>query len=318
MVDGVSDPSSIADLMALRLRNLLNIHSPSSRDSLYDSLNLSLSDSQLQDIVVTEEDVMPAIVHSFKTGKVDSDGVSSQHLKLAAPVIASTFVSLVTACLRHGYMPKLFRDCTLIPIPKNNTDSSCSQNYRPIALASTFSKVIEHIILSKYDSFFITNSLQFGFKSGSSTTLCTSMIKLVVSRYLNSGSKVLGCFLDASKAFDRVDHSILFQKLLNRGLPTAILRFLLCWYRLQQMRVQWNKHHFSESFTVSNGVRQGSVLSPVLFAIYLDGLLEVLSNTGVGCHWRWLFVGAFCYADDIVLLAPCASALRSMLSICDN
>ena len=91
---------------------------------------------------------------------------------------------------------------------------------------------------------------------------------------------------------DRVDHGILFQKLLNRGLPTT------------KMRVEWN---FSECFTVSNSVRQGSVLSPVLFAIYLDGLLEELSNSTVGClHWRWLFVGAFCNADGIVLLAPCA------------
>ena len=73
--------------------------------------------------------------------------------------------------------------------------------------------------------------------------------------------------------------------------------------------------HFSVSFTISNGVLQGSVLSPVLFAIYLDGLLEELSNLG---HWRWLFVGAFCYSDNIVLLAPCAPALRLMLSICDD
>ena len=59
------------------------------------------------------------------------------------------------------------------------------------------------------------------------------------------------------------------------------------------MKVQWEPYSFSSSFSVSNGVRQGSVLSPVLFGIYLDGLLEDLSASGVGCYWQWLFVGAF-------------------------
>ena len=54
-------------------------------------------------------------------------------------------------------------------------------------------------------------------------------------------------------------------------------------------------------------VRQGGVLSPFLFAVYLDGLLEELSESDVGCYWGHLFAGAFCYADDV---APCASALR--------
>ena len=58
--------------------------------------------------------------------------------------------------------------------------------------------------------------------------------------------------------------------------------------------------------TLSNGVRQGSILSPHLFAVYLDGLLIDLSESGVGCHWGCSFAGAFGYADDIVLLAPCA------------
>ena len=69
---------------------------------------------------------------------------------------------------------------------------------------------------------------------------------------------------------------------------------------------------------LQNGVRQGGGLSPVLFVVYLDGLLEELSESGVGCYWGHLFAGALCYADDLVLLAPCASALRCMLSICQS
>ena len=83
------------------------------------------------------------------------------------------------------------------------------------------------------------------------------------------------------------------------------------------MSVRWGQS-LSDSFSVSNGVRQGSVLSPVLFSVYLDELLEKLSKSGVGCHWGGAFVGALCYADDIVLLAPCASAMRHMLNICDS
>ena len=141
------------------------------------------------------------------------------------------------------------------------------------------------------------------------------MIKMVASHYIHNGSKVLGCFLDASKAFDRVDHGLLFQKLEKRGLPPPIINFLLSWYRKQTVRVQWSYNCLSSSFSISNGVRQGGVLSPYLFAVYLDSLLDELSFAGVG---RSLFAGAFCYADDVVLLAPCASALRKMLSICSS
>ena len=67
---------------------------------------------------------------------------------------------------------------------------------------------------------------------------------------------------------------------------------------------------------MSNGVRQGSVISPHLFAVYLDGLLLELCNSGVGCYWGCSFACGFSYADDVVLLAPSASALRIMLNIC--
>ena len=92
----------------------------------------------------------------MKSGKLDSDGLSSEHLRFACPVIADSLASLFTACLRHGYMPKGIRDCILIPVPKNHKDNSCSENYRHIALASTLSKVVEHIIiLTKLSIFFV-------------------------------------------------------------------------------------------------------------------------------------------------------------------
>ena len=103
--------------MASKFRSLLNTHSPALRDSLYDTLQSSVSTSQLQDVVVTCEDVIKAI-HRVKSGKFDSDGLSSEHLRFACPVIADSLASLFTACLRHGYMPKGIRDCILIPVPK--------------------------------------------------------------------------------------------------------------------------------------------------------------------------------------------------------
>jgi Reverse transcriptase (RNA-dependent DNA polymerase) len=69
---------------------------------------------------------------------------------------------------------------------------------------------------------------------------------------------------------------------------------------------------------VLNGIRQGAILSPVLFCVYFDPLLNNLNTAGVGCHIGSFFVGALVYADDLVLLAPSASAMRCILRICDE
>jgi len=81
------------------------------------------------------------------------------------------------------------------------------------------------------------------------------------------------------------------------------------------IRVSWCG--FSEYFLATNGVKQGGVLSPVLLCVYTDNLLVRLSNANVGCFIGSNYVGALAYADDLVLLAPTASALRKMLAICD-
>ena len=74
----------------------------------------------------------------------------------------------------------------------------------------------------------------------------------------------------------------------------------------QTLRVKWGDT-VSDMFNVMNGVKQGGVLSPILFAIYTDGLLRRLQETGVGYHMRHRYSGALAYADDITLLSPSKS-----------
>ena len=123
------------------------------------------------------------------------------------------------------------------------------------------------------------------------------------------------CFLDASKAFDRINHWSLFRKMLNRGIPAIIIRILCYWYRTQKFFVKYGSCT-SDPFRVNNGVRQGGILSPHLFAIYVDGLSQQLSTSNAGCQIDNISVNHIFYADDLCLLAPCPSALQQLIDIC--
>ena len=111
--------------------------------------------------------------------------------------------------------------------------------------------------------------------------------------------------LDASKAFDRVNLFVLFLKLYAKGLTPSYVRF-------------FNGFIQRTKYSVSNGVKQGGVLSPIIFSLYLDKLLVELRELGIGCHMNGLFTGAFSYADDITSIGPSCYALNSMLNVCEE
>ena len=92
-------------------------------------------------------------------------------------------------------------------------------------------------------------------------------------RYTSSGSEVHAVLLDASKAFDRVDYIKLFDKLLDRGMCPLTVRLLFNMYTRQKLQVK-RDNHISHQFDVTNGVRQGGVLSPLLFSVFVEELLE--------------------------------------------
>ena len=142
-------------------------------------------------------------------------------------------------------------------------------------------------------------------------------VKSVVSYYCNNNSTVNLCALDLSRAFDTVNYSMLFMKLMDRNLPRNIIVLLSRWYQCSTATVKWNR---CESFSVplSAGVRQGGILSPHLFAVFVDDLLIKLSTSSLGCRYRGLIYNALMYADDLLLLSISIHDLQKMVDICYN
>ena len=155
-------------------------------------------------------------------------------------------------------------------------------------------------MLSRYSDKLLTSDLQFGFKAKRSTSMCTMVLKEVISYYVKNGSSVYCTLLDATKAFDRVEYCKLFRVLLYRKLPVACIQLLANMYTRNVTRVSWNGV-CSNRFLVKNGVKQGGVSSPILFCLYLDELLAILAESNVVClsaHGileHWLMLMTLCY-----------------------
>ena len=171
------------------------------------------------------------------------------------------------------------------PIPQNRKKSlSDSQNYRTIALSSILGKVLDHTILLLHSSSLSTSDLQFGFKKRHGTVQCTYVLNEITQYYLHHNSHVHVVLLDASQAFDRVNYVNLLQLLLKRNLSPVICRLLLNMYTDQEIRVRWGTSLTTTSH-VCNGVKQGGVLSPILFTVYIDELLQRLNTVEGNESW---------------------------------
>ena len=138
-----------------------------------------------------------------------------------------------------------------------------------------------------------TKDLQFAFKENHSTILCTAVMKEIISHYIHNGSNVYSVLLDATKAFDKVHYGKLFKLLMDRNIPPYCIRFILDSYIRQRVHTFW-QGEYSDVIQTLNGVRQGGVLSAILFCIYFDELLQRLEDHSVGCHIGNEYYGALC------------------------
>jgi exonuclease III len=244
------------------------------------------------------------------------DGISNEHIMFASVNFSVHICLLFNAMLRHSFVPSDFRFGIIKPLLKcKHGDATKSDMYRGITLAPAISKLFEGVLLAIYGDYLKSDNLQFGFKKQSSCAHALFTFTQAVKYFNSSGSKVHCAFLDASKAFDKILHYGLFVKLIDRGVPDAFLRVLINWYSDLGCCVVWN-HAVGQSFPVKCGVRQGGILSPYLFSVYVDDLIDQLRRSGYGIHIGDVFIGAILYADDIVLASCTCNGLQKLINVC--
>ena len=269
------------------------------------------------DCEITTDEILRAIQKGKrrKAGGVDEIPLES----LANKTAVSTLKKLFNCCYDTGIIPSDWEKSIINPIPKDlSKDQRDPMNYRGISLTCSTYKLYCSVLLSRLQTWIdeqdILSDEQNGFRKGRSCMDHIISLISVAQTRITSGADVFAGFVDFSKAFDCVNRQKLWKKLINQGLSTKFVNALCALYKNVQSSVRVNGQ-LSEWFEVSCGLKQGCLLSPVLFAIFLDDLIKDIKslNTGVNIDGGRLCILA--YADDIVLVANTAEELQNMLNV---
>ena len=321
-INGKSGDLNIANEFATSFENACNFNSALRNDELRsDFLKLKATCLNNEVPLVTDDDVsvelIDGIISKLKPGKAASfDNVTVEHIKHSHPIIVSLISKLFQLMLHYNYVPNDFGKSLTVALPKNNTFCSANtEDYRGISISPVISKIFEHVLLARYSKYLVSSALQFGFKCDSSCSHAIYTARKTIDYFVERDSTVNVCAIDLAKAFDKVNKYALFIKLLKRGCPLKFIELLDNWYDKCFTCVKWG-NSLSRFIKLNAGVRQGGILSPALFAVYVDDILVLLRNSGLGCHIGQLCCSAFMFADDLMLLSIAVSDLQKMIDIC--
>ena len=253
-------------------------------------------------------DIVQKACQRMKPGKTDvSESYTSDVFCNAPDSLFHALAAVFRSFLVNGTITLSILSCAFLPLYKGGHKKPDQfTTYRAIAGASQLLKLWDYVVLELWGGHLSTDTMQFGFKKHMSTTHCSWLVTEVCGHFLRRRSSVYVALMDCSMAFDKCLFSKLFNKLSSK-LPAIVVRTLL-WVYEEQKRCVKLRERRSTSFTLTNGTRQGSVLSPALWYVYLDDLLVEFRSLKLGCYVQGVWHG----------MAPSRSALQEMVSVCER
>jgi len=215
---------------------------------------------------------MVKILKDLQTNKATGpDGINNRILKECSSVICDPLSYICNRLLREGYFPNCWKSVHVTAIPKSGLSNE-TKDYRPISITSNIGKILERVVFNKLIEFLLRNELlykyQAGFLENHSTETQLVEIYHKICQAIEGKKGIQFVFCDYSKAFDRVWHRGLIEKLIAHGIEGSLLKWFKSYISGRKQCVVLENMK-SEYLTPNAGVPQGSVLGPLLFLIYI-------------------------------------------------
>jgi Reverse transcriptase (RNA-dependent DNA polymerase) len=223
---------------------------------------------------ITQAEFITIIDNLEAKSSTDIDGISNKMLKFLKFELATPLVHLFNLSIQTGNFPDKLKMSRTVPIFKSGDPKLCD-NYRPISLLSSISKVLEKAVACRLVNHLKYNKLlnvnQFGFQEGYSTVHNLLKLTNYVASELNKKNYTVGIFLDLKKAFDVVPHSILLKKLKKLGIGGVALRWFTSYLEGRSQKVEI-EGQLSDVELLKISILQGSILGPILFLCFINDL----------------------------------------------
>ena len=291
-----------------------------SDENIESEFTQTLIDEEL-DAEFTQAELHSAIFSQKNNKSPGTDNISSEILKAAYDHISPFLLKLYNKMYSTGEYPRSWGEGIITPIFKKG-DVNDAQNYRGVTLINVIAKVYSQLLLNRLTNWSKKhekiNKNQFGFQQGKSITDCIFILHAIISKVLHSGQKLYCVFIDYEKCFDKIDRSLLWQKLLLQNVSCKLVKAIKSMYTTVKLCVRF-KSCFSQAFDSYIGLKQGDPSSPLLFMLFVNDIIENinadLQDVFTINELKLFFI---LYADDQVVFAKSPQALQSLLTDIEN